>query len=54
MDAVLTNETKYGLMYEIKGKLIGTNGKTLSVCSIWMKETESKITKFITMYPFKK
>ena len=35
------------------GKLTGPNGKSLSVCTIWMTETETKSTKFITMYPDK-
>ena len=53
LDAVIMEETKYGQMYEIKGVLTGPNGKTLSVCSIWMKEYESKSIKFITMFPNK-
>ena len=53
LDAVYAEETKYGQMYEIKGMLTGPNGKTLSVCSIWMKENESKLIKFITMFPDK-
>ena len=53
LDTVYTEETKYGQMYEIKGMLTGPNGKTLSVCSIWMNEHESKLIKFITMFPDK-
>ncbi len=53
-DAVITEKTKYGIMYEIKGILNGPNGRTLSVRSIWMKEHRSKITKFITMFPDKR
>ena len=40
-------------MYEIKGNLTGPNGKTLAVCTIWMTETATGDTKFITMYPEK-
>ena len=40
--------------YEIKGKLTGPNGISLSVCTNWMIETETGISKFITMYPDKK
>lgn len=54
LDAVSTDGTKYGQIYEIKGLLSGPNGKTLSICSIWMNEHESKLTKFITMFPDKK
>jgi len=53
LDAMYTEETQYGQMYEIKGMLTGPNGKTLSVCSIWMNEYESKSIKFITMFPDK-
>ena len=52
-DAEYIEETKYGQMYQIRGMLVGPNGKTLSVCSIWMKEHESKSVKFITMFPEK-
>jgi hypothetical protein len=54
LNAILTDETQYGQNFEIKGKLIGPNGKSLSVCTIWMTETETQQTKFITMYPDKK
>jgi len=54
LDAASIEETEYGQMFEIKGVLTGTNGKTLKVCTIWMTEHESKSTKFITMFPDKK
>jgi hypothetical protein len=44
---------RVGQMYEIRGKLTGPNGKSLLVCTIWLTETETKSTKFITMYPDK-
>ena len=54
LNAVFTEKTKYGQMYEINGMLTGPNGKTLSVRSIWMNEHESKLIKFITIFPDKK
>lgn len=54
LDAVFIEETNYGRMYEIKGILTGPNGNTLPVRSIWMVEHESKLIKFITMFPDKK
>lgn len=51
LDATPIENTQYGQLYEIKGKLIGPNRKKLSVCTIWMTENETKNTKFITMYP---
>lgn len=54
VDATPTENTEYGQMYEIKRKLIGPNGKNLPVCTIWMTETGTGNTKFITMYPDKR
>ena len=53
LEAMQIESTKYGQMCEIRGKLTGPNGKSLSVCTIWMTETATKSTKFITMYPDK-
>ncbi len=53
IDAMPTENTKYGQMYEIRGKLVGPNGISLAVCTIWMKESATEETKFITMYPNK-
>ena len=53
LDAILIENTRYGQMYEIKGKLTGPNGKSLTVCTMWMAENETGNTKFITMYPDK-
>ena len=51
--AIPTDNTKYGQIYEIKGNLTGPNRKTLAVSTIWMTETATGDTKFITMYPNK-
>ncbi|HHT9137125.1 MAG TPA: DUF6883 domain-containing protein [Candidatus Wunengus sp. YC60] len=53
LNAILTENTKYGQMYEIRGTLAGPNGRTLAVCTMWMTETATGETKFITMYPDK-
>ena len=50
-EAVPIENTKYGQMYEIRGRLFGPNGKSLSVCTIWMTESATGKTKFITIYP---
>ena len=52
-EAVFVEENQFGIVYEVTGKLKGPNNKRLNVRSIWMKEYESELTKFITMYPFK-
>jgi hypothetical protein len=53
LDALIVEETEYGQIYEIKGKLNGPNGKELSVCTIWLTEWATNNTKFITLYPDK-
>lgn len=53
LEANLLENTRYGEMFEIRGVLLGTNGVELRVKTIWMTETESGITKFITLYPDK-
>lgn len=45
--------TRYGQMFEIKGRLKGPNGKNLAVNTKWMIENETGITKFLTLYPDK-
>jgi hypothetical protein len=53
LDATPLHLTEFGQFYEIRGPLIGPNGVTLQVRSIWMKEGLSGVTKFITLIPEK-
>ena len=53
LEAEWIEETRFGVTYEICGPLTGPNEKTLKVRSYWMKETETGVTKFITMFPDK-
>jgi hypothetical protein len=53
LDATPLNSTEFGQFYEIRGPLIGPNGVTLQIRSIWMKENLSGVTKFITLIPEK-
>jgi len=52
-DAMPTDRTEYGQMYEIRGNLTGPNHQTLAVVTVWMTEFAMAVTKFITMYPDK-
>ena len=36
-DADLTRSTAYGDMYEVKGSLVGPNGKILHVITVWIR-----------------
>ena len=53
-DAMPIENTEYGQTFEIRRNLIGPNGKSLPVYTIWIKETATGNTKFITMYPDKR
>ena len=51
LDAIFTEETFYGKMYEIAGNLRGPNGRTIAVRTFWMDETATGQIKFITLFP---
>jgi hypothetical protein len=51
LDATPLHSTEFGQFYEIRGPLIGLNGVTLQIRSIWMKENLSGVTKFVTLIP---
>ena len=51
--AELTSKTAYGDLFRIRGKLLGPNGISLRVITIWMAEYASRQTKFITLFPDK-
>ena len=53
LEAEFEETTEYGDKYRIAGTLTGPNGRPLRVVSIWMTETASGLTKFITLYPAK-
>jgi hypothetical protein len=54
LEAVPLDEpNRFGDVYEIRGVLRGANGIDLAVLTIWMIEYETKVTKFITLYPDK-
>jgi hypothetical protein len=53
-EAMALESNKFGRYYEIRGTLTGPNGVTLAVCTIWMTEDLSGVTKFITLIPDKR
>lgn len=53
LDAQPARSTSFGQMYEISGVLTGPNGTQIHVRTFWMTESETGLTKFITMYPDK-
>ncbi len=50
-DAVPIEQTDYGELFEIQASLVGPNGVALNMRTIWMRESRSGLTKFITLYP---
>lgn len=54
LDAILTEETVYGKMYEIAGELRGPNGQIIAVRTVWMDEMATGQIKFITFFPDKR
>jgi hypothetical protein len=52
-EAELMRKTAYGDLFRIRGKLLGPNGVSLRVSTIWMAEYASRQTKFITLFPDK-
>ena len=53
-EAEFEETTEYGDTYRIRGTLTGPNGRALRVVSIWMRESGTGSTKFITLYPERK
>ena len=53
VEAEFMRKTVYGDLFRIQGKLLGPNGVSLKVITIWMTEYASGQTKFITLFPDK-
>jgi hypothetical protein len=53
-DAIFLETNTYGDVYEISGNLTGPNGKRLAVTTIWMTETLTRKTKFVTLFPMRR
>ena len=54
LDAQLQETTRWGELHEIRGRLTGPNGVALRVVTTWMKEPQTTLTKFITLFPDKR
>ena len=53
LDALLIETTQYGEMYQIKGQLVGPNGKSLDVITVWIRLSATGETRFVTLVPSK-
>jgi hypothetical protein len=53
LEATPIEETEFGLKYQIRGSLIGPNGISLRIFTIWLIDASSQQTKFVTLFPDK-
>jgi len=53
IEAELMRKTAYGDLFRIRGTLLGPNGVSIRVITVWMVEYASRQTKFITLFPDK-
>ncbi len=44
-------ETEFGIKYRIRGQLTGLNQMSLPVISIWLVDSFTQQTKFVTLFP---
>jgi hypothetical protein len=53
LDALPAGTTKFGEFLEIRGALLGPNGVSLRVRTIWIREPLPGRTRFVTLLPDK-
>jgi len=52
-EAVEDRKNDYGVFYQVVGELVGVNGVTLSVVTIWLQRQIDGKFQFVTLKPFK-
>lgn len=52
-EAVEDRNNEYGVFYRVTGKLMGANGVSLSVVTIWLQRQIDGKFQFVTLKPFK-
>jgi hypothetical protein len=52
-EAIEDRTNEYGTFYEVKGELVGTNGETLVVTTIWLRRQSDGEFQFVTLKPAK-
>ena len=50
-NAIFERSSPFGDLFSVTGNLTGPNGRLLVVKTIWMAETKTSLTKFVTLYP---
>jgi len=48
-----SESTPFGIKHEVRGTLIGPNGRTLALVTVWIKLEVTGETRFVTLFPDK-
>lgn len=51
LDVKEVEETAFGRKYSIEGPLVGPNGRSALVVSVWIVEEGEEVPRFVTAYP---
>ncbi len=52
-EAIEDRSNEYGIFYQVSGELVGLNGITLSVVTIWLQRQIDRKFQFVTLKPLK-
>lgn len=52
-EAIESRSNEYGVFYQVRGELVGINGVTLSVVTIWLQRQIDGKFQFVTLNPLK-
>ncbi|MGF1525031.1 MAG: DUF6883 domain-containing protein [Leptolyngbyaceae cyanobacterium] len=52
-DAYEDRRNEYGVFYQVIGDLIGSNGVSLAVVTIWLRRQTDRKFQFVTLKPYK-
>lgn len=50
-EAVADRNNEYGTFYRVDGELVGHNGVSLSVTTIWLQRSSDGVFQFVTLKP---
>ena len=53
-DAIEQKRNEYGIFYQVEGNIIGVNGISLSVITVWLQREIDGKFQFVTLKPSKK
>jgi len=53
-EAVEDRRNKWGIYYRVEGYLLGVNGRSLEVVTIWIQDAPDSNYRFVTLKPLRK